>query len=213
MSPAPHLHFGVLSCVSRVFSPAYAFPKAFSNCEGWGTHCMTSVMSAPTMWARRTCWRIALINNVSFKIKEGDHHVAASPLPFPLLSHDFMPTLQPSVPTSWFSPINRPLLRFLPSSSPTLAVFLLALPPSPPFPFILLFSHSDRPSSTCTQCCFHIKRQQLHPETSCVMCVSIDLFSHITSNFKHKWQSVCWVDHGTTKTVVSATAVKYTIKL
>lgn len=163
MSSAPHFHFDVLHCVSWVFSPAYAFPKTFFYCEGWGTYCMTSVVSAPTMWARRTCWRIALINNVSFKIKEGDHHVAASPFPFPLLSHDFMPTLQPFITTSWFSPNNRSLLRFLPSSSPTLAVFLLAsisfhrsiFPFWPPLLHLhsMLFSHQKATTTSWNFAC------------------------------------------------------------
>lgn len=93
--------------------------------------------------------------------------------------------------------LNRSLLHFFPLHHPhlssSLTIFLLALPPSPPFPSIPLFSlpfhhhHlSFLSSSTCPRCCFHIKRQLLYPESLFLMCVSINWFSHITSNFKHK---------------------------
>lgn len=94
--------------------------------------------------------------------------------------------------------LNRSLLHFFPLHHPrllsSLTIFLLALPPSPPFPstplFSLPFHHlsflSSPTSSTCPRCCFHIKRQLLYPESLCEMCVSINWFSHITSNFKHK---------------------------
>ena len=124
----------------------------------------------------------ALIKNISFKIKEGGQHVAASSLWSSNPLSDFMLTLQSIIVASWFSSLH-------PSLSPSLLHFLrlhhprspahspLVFPPLSvhllpslyfPFRFIILFP-SPLPSSVIyfppvlppPQWCFHIKRQRL----------------------------------------------------